>query len=160
MFMPETERKHHSMFPQCFQPAIQSVMAMLHQEKFQHIVDFLVDVFHARISQTWSASCRIQLKHWTTPMIQPCLRDSGMKNINQKIRNVLKLFLVKHFHNTLNGWLKTLRKHEVMFSLVSAMNITHTFSILWPCFHQKTQNINKYFTIIFYKTFTNHTNCQ
>src|SRR6266850_4384084 len=62
-------------------------------------------------------------------MIQSCLRDSGMKNISQKICNVLKLFLVKHFHHTLNGWLKTLRKHGVMFSLGSGMNITHTFSI-------------------------------
>src|SRR5260370_40792713 len=78
-------------------------------------------------------------------MIQSCLRDSGMKNINQKIHNVLKLFLVKHFHNTLNDWLKTLRKHGVMFSLGSGMNITHTFSILWPCFHQKNSKHQEMF---------------
>src|SRR6266850_7157186 len=40
-----TQRKHHSMFPQCFQQAIQSVMEMLHQ-KFKHIADFLADVFN------------------------------------------------------------------------------------------------------------------
>ena len=112
-----TQRKHHSMFPQCFQPAIQSVMEMLHQEKFKHITDFLADVFHARIFQTW-------LDHWSSLVLQlnntwgrPYLRDFGMKNINQKSHNVLKLFLVKHCHDTLNGWLKTLRKHRVMFSL-------------------------------------------
>src|SRR5260370_39918846 len=27
---------------------------------------FFCSCFHARISQVWSASCRIQLKHWTT----------------------------------------------------------------------------------------------
>src|SRR5260370_41363029 len=59
--------------------------------------------------------------------------------------NVLKLFLVKHFHDTLNGWLKTLRKHGVMFSLGSGMNITHTFSILWPCFHQKNSKHQEIF---------------
>src|SRR5260370_12458015 len=106
---------------------------------------FFGQCFHARISQIWSASCRIQLKHWTTPMLQPCLRDSGMKNINQKIHKVLKHFLVKHCHDTLNGWLKTLRKHGVMVSLGSGMNITHTFSILWPCFHQKNSKHQEMF---------------
>src|SRR5260370_10516706 len=78
-------------------------------------------------------------------MLKPFLRDSGMKNINQKIHNVLKLFLVKHCHDTLNGWLKTLRKHGVMLSLGSGMNITHTFSILWPCFHQKNSKHQEMF---------------
>src|SRR5260370_10264890 len=50
-------------------------------------------------------------------MRQTILERFWHENMNKKIHNVLKLFLVKHCHDTLNGWLKTLRKHGVMFSL-------------------------------------------
>src|SRR5260370_37532150 len=73
------------------------------------------------------------------------LRFYSIIKINEKIIYVLKFFLVKNCHDTRNGWLKTLRKHGVMLSLGSGMNITHTFSILWPCFHQKNSKHQEMF---------------